>query len=127
MARVFIAHRPTRPGRVNVYDYSPAEQFGKIVDLVDPEANPLKQPDEIAAQIYHKLDTMDVSSDDYILLTGNPIVIGMVTAIAADLLDGRVKFLQWNGRDKVYFPVEVDLERLEWNGEKYVDVSETGA
>jgi len=87
------------------YDLSPAEEFGELVFLLSPINTPSKHEKAIA-ELRKKL--RNFSDDDFLLLIGNPCFIGWATAIAADMNDGRVAMLQYNGSSKSYYVVQVD-------------------
>lgn len=93
------------------YDLSPAEHFGTLEFLLSPVTVPNK-PERAIAELRKKL--RNFSDDDFLLLIGNPCFIGWATAIAADINDGSVAMLQYNGNRKQYFVVKarelIDLE-----------------
>lgn len=96
----------------SVHDLSPAEEFGEVKYLLTPTAAPWS-PETVMPELWTGL--REFSDSDYLLLTGNPVLIGWATAIAADTNDGRVNLLQWHGRERRYIPVssqvfEVDPE-----------------
>lgn len=72
-----------------------AERWGKLSFILSPSAHPFNS-DTVVGDIHEKMRKF--SDDDFLLLVGNPCLIGMVTAIAAHYNDGRVKFLQWSGQ-----------------------------
>lgn len=76
-----------------------ARKWGEIVYLLSPSAHPFN-PDRVLGDIHEKLRRF--SDDDYLLLIGNPGLIGMATAIAAYHNNGSVKLLQWSGRHNEY-------------------------
>lgn len=76
-----------------------AEAWGPIEFILAPSANPFN-PELVLGDIHEKLSGF--SDDDYLLLIGNPVLIGKVVAIAAHYNEGRVKFLQWSGRHNEY-------------------------
>jgi hypothetical protein len=51
----------------------------------------------------------DFRKQDYILLTGDPAVIGISCAIASDMTNGQFKLLKWDRREFKYYPIEFDL------------------
>ncbi len=111
MGRVFVVQEPTRWDNVKKAivpkfdpdDLAKAEQFGAIVYLLSPRAAPFNSA-PIIRELSEKL--ADFGAQDYLLCTGNPILIGLATAIAADAsVDGSVRFLQWSGKDQAYIPV----------------------
>lgn len=117
MPRVFVIHNPNTVndrGRLQrKYDLSDAERFGTLVDVMAAQDNPFHEGG--ADRLVTKMHTVlyDYQPEDYLLLIGSPIFIGMCVAIAADQTDGRVNLLQWNGTRRAYIPVVVnDLFRV---------------
>ena len=51
----------------------------------------------------------DYNSNDYLLLSGDPSVIGLACAIASDINSGKFKLLKWDRQEKVYYPLEINL------------------
>ena len=92
---------------VSKFDFSQAQPYGELVFLLSPSANPFSPNEGVIAELADKLH--DFSSNDYLLLTGNPILIGWVTAIAASMNNGKVRMLQWNGRRQLYLEVRGNL------------------
>lgn len=108
MSRVFVVQQQMKfdgelGGLVPKFDVGPAEKFGKIVYLLSPTASPFK-PASVIKDLHNKL--ADFSDKDYLLLTGNPCLIGMACAIAADYNNGHISMLQWSGKDGRYLVVE---------------------
>ena len=48
----------------------------------------------------------DFKSDDYILCTGDPAIIGLSTAIASDITQGKFNLLKWDRQEKRYYPLD---------------------
>lgn len=86
------------------FDFGPAEKFGRLEFVLSPTASPFRT-EEMVREIQEKLSSIE--PEDYILLSGSPVFIGLVVAIAADYLDGDVNLLQWSGAKKEYIPVRV--------------------
>jgi hypothetical protein len=115
MGRVFVVQEPTRwdnekkaiVPKFNPSDLAKAEQFGKIEYLLSPRAAPFNSA-PIIRELSEKLDGF--GPEDYLLCTGNPILIGLASAIAADASeDGSVRFLQWSGKDQAYIPINAQV------------------
>ena len=90
---------------VQKYDLEPAEEYGDLVYLLSPTAAPFNSKpivEELKESLY------GFSDDDYLLLIGNPALIGFAVAIAADNNQGNLKLLQWSGKDKKYLPIKVN-------------------
>lgn len=110
--RVFIVQdqfrrHPENDSLVSKFDFSQAGAFGTLVFLLSPDANPFSPNEGVVAELSDKL--FDYSSNDFLLLTGNPVLIGWVTAIAAKANHGKVRMLQWNGRRGIYLEVRGNL------------------
>lgn len=114
MSRVFVIQRQMRRDRntgelVLKFNLEPAEKFGEIVYLLSPTAGPFN-PGPIIQDLHEALH--DYSDDDFLLLIGNPCLIGWSVGIAAHHNAGRVRLLQWSNRpegNERYVEVEADL------------------
>jgi len=110
MAHVFIAQVPTGVGGKRIFNLEPAKPFGELVELIPSGLNPLKDPDDVAPLIIKQLDKYDFNpQEDCLLLIGNPIVIGVAAALAAEYTDESLNFLQWSNVTKSYTKVSVNL------------------
>ena len=49
------------------------------------------------------------SDKDFLLLTGDPVAIGLACSIAAAYNSGRYTALKWDRREKLYIPVRLDI------------------
>lgn len=110
MSRVFIVQNQHRWDKdkekfVPKFDFTPAEEHGELVNLLSPTAAPFRT-EEIVEELHQKLRTFN--DDDTLLLVGNPVLIGMCLAVAADYNAGNIKVLQWSGKDKRYIPIQID-------------------
>jgi len=84
------------------FDFSTATAHGQIEFLLHPSASPFNLEPAIAT-LQERL--AGFSDQDYLLLTGNPVLLGLAVAIAADINDGDVAMLQWSGAKGTYIPV----------------------
>ena len=110
---VFVVQKPTRKKGdtfVEMFDLSPAEEFGELKTLFDSSVSPFtSDPHHLVNKLWRKFEGYSGDSD-YILCVGNPVLIGWSVAVAAQLSPGsRVTCLQWNNKKQVYFPVTVDI------------------
>jgi hypothetical protein len=46
---------------------------------------------------------------DYLLLTGDPAIIGVACSIVSDITNGKFNLLKWDKQERRYYPVEIDL------------------
>lgn len=108
--RVFIVQRPvtrSRQGGLSPkFEFGSAALFGQIETLLSSSAQPFN-PGRVIPELWEKLG--DFCDDDYLLCAGSPILIGWSTAVAAVANEGRVKMLQWNGKEERYIPVHAVL------------------
>lgn len=116
--RVFIVQRPTQrdPGTgavVPSMDLSPANEWGEVVFLLRDNENPFNNVQSTVLEIERVMDDRGYDPEgrgDWILLVGNPILIGLVSAVAAGF-NVRLRLLQWSRADRAYRPVEAQLSQ----------------
>ena len=46
---------------------------------------------------------------DYLLLTGDPAIIGVACSIVSDITNGKFNLLKWDKQERKYYPIEIDL------------------
>jgi hypothetical protein len=81
-----------------------ATNFGDLEILLPPQSNLMFSTEKTLNTIKSGLD--EFTEDDYLLLIGDPVSIGIATHYATKKTDV-VKFLKWDNREYTYFPVEV--------------------
>ena len=47
--------------------------------------------------------------EDYLLLTGDPAIIGVACSIVSDITNGKYKVLKWDKQERKYYPIEINL------------------
>ena len=58
----------------------------------------------------------EYKSKDYLLLTGDPAIIGVACSIVSDITGGKFNLLKWDKQERKYYPIEINLyERGEIN------------
>ena len=108
MSRVYIVQEQMRWDHqlatyVPRFDLSAASQYGKFTFLLSPTATP-RNPESILRDLRQGL--REFTERDYLLLVGNPCLIGWAAAIAANLTEGQLSFLQWDQREQSYVVVD---------------------
>lgn len=51
----------------------------------------------------------DFTTEDYLLLTGDPAIIGVTCSIVSDMTNGKYKLLKWDKQERKYYPIEINL------------------
>ena len=51
----------------------------------------------------------DYSSEDFLLLTGDPAIIGVACSIVADITNGKFNLLKWDKQERKYYPIHINL------------------
>ena len=90
--------------RVNIVS---ASQWGDLEPLTNPFDQIHMNPARLVSQIRRKL--RGFGDDDWLLAMGDPAIIGVAFAIAAELNRGRVNLLKWDKMEKSYYPVKIGL------------------
>jgi|TARA_R100001163_G_C5047524_1_gene184691 hypothetical protein len=84
----------------------PAAEFGEVQFLLPATSNIMFAPAPTVNRLRYALK--DFTEDDYLLLIGDPLAIGVATAVANQHAR-KIKFLKWDNRQYKYYPVEVEL------------------
>ena len=49
------------------------------------------------------------TSEDYLLLTGDPAIIGVACSIVSDITNGKYNVLKWDKQERKYYPIAINL------------------
>ncbi len=49
------------------------------------------------------------TTKDYLLLTGDPAIIGVACSIVSEFTNGKYNLLKWDKQDRIYYPIEINL------------------
>ena len=49
------------------------------------------------------------TADDYLLLTGDPAIIGVACSIVSDITNGKYNVLKWDKQERKYYPIRINL------------------
>jgi hypothetical protein len=88
----------------NKFDFSPAKEYGDLEYILPSGASPFNI-DPAITKLFDGL--VDFSSEDYLLLTGNPVLLGLAVTVACSYTNGNVKLLQWSGAKRKYIPIKI--------------------
>jgi len=84
-----------------------AEKFGDLKVLLPDNRQIVLSSGPISFKLRQELKTFN--DDDYLLLIGDPAIIAVAAAVAANVNNGRFKVLKWDRDDKAYYDIEIDL------------------
>ena len=84
-----------------------ATQYGQLKVLLPENSQIILSPAYVISTLKQKLK--DYKSKDYLLLTGDPAIIGVACSIVSDITNGKYKLLKWDKQERRYYPVEIDL------------------
>ena len=96
----------TKIGRPK-YNIMGALKYGKLKVLLKEDTQIVLSPGPIVFELRRLLK--DYNSNDYLLLSGDPSVIGLACAIVSDINNGRFNLLKWDRQEKVYYPLAINL------------------
>ena len=89
------------------YNVRSAEKFGDLKIMLSDRKQMILASGPLTFELQKELK--DFNDNDYLLLIGDPAIIGLCCAIAADINNGKFKVLKWDRNDKRYYDLEIDL------------------
>jgi hypothetical protein len=110
---VFVVNQPARRTTGNVYDISPATEFG-LLDFVFTmnEERPSSDPDWALDKAHNKLSGFDPNEDYVLWAGGDPFSLAVITSVLTDNHDF-IRFLKWERhhetREGAYVAITLDL------------------
>ena len=51
----------------------------------------------------------DFTTEDYLLLTGDPAIIGVACSIVSDITNGKYNLLKWDKQERKYYSIDINL------------------
>ena len=89
------------------YNILGAQKFGQIVTVLPERSQIIMSP----GPLIQKLRTLlkEYTTDDYLLLSGDPAIIGVVCSVVSDITNGKYNLLKWDRQEKTYYPIEVNI------------------
>ena len=51
----------------------------------------------------------DYNTEDFLLLTGDPAIIGVACSIVANMTNGKFNLLKWDKQERKYYPIHINL------------------
>jgi len=96
----------TRDGkpRINIIG---AAEYGDLKFLLPELSQIIFSPGPLIFKLRKALK--NYSREDYLLLTGDPAIIGVACSIVSDINNGRFNLLKWDRQEQMYYPLEINL------------------
>ena len=117
MANVFVIQDipGTKVGapKINIIG---AREFGDLKVLLPENSQIILSPAYVIQTLKQKLK--EYKETDYLLLTGDPAIIGVACSIVSEITSGKFSFLKWDRQEKMYYPLKINLHE---KGEINVD------
>ena len=89
------------------YNIIGAQKYGKLKVLLKENTQIVLSPGPIIFELRRLL--RDYTSKDYLLLSGDPSVIGIACSVVSDINNGRFNLLKWDRQEQMYYPLEINL------------------
>ena len=103
----------TREGRPKI-NIMGASQYGTFKFLLPELSQIIFSPGPLIMKLRQGLK--NYKPNDYLLLTGDPAIIGVACSIASDITNGKYNVLKWDKQERRYYPITINLyERGEIN------------
>jgi len=84
-----------------------ASEFGKMNFLLPEFSQIIFSPGPLIFKLRKALK--DFTTGDYLLLTGDPAIIGVACSIVSDITNGKYNLLKWDKQERKYYPIEINL------------------
>jgi len=84
-----------------------AAQYGTFKFLLPELSQIIFSPGPLIFKLRKSLK--DFNEKDYLLLTGDPAIIGVACSIVSDITNGKYKLLKWDRQERKYYPIEINL------------------
>ena len=84
-----------------------ASKYGEFKFLLPEFSQIIFSPGPLIFKLRNLLK--DYTPHDYLLLTGDPAIIGVACSIVADITNGKFNLLKWDKQDRLYYPIKINL------------------
>jgi hypothetical protein len=96
----------TKEGRPKI-NIIGATQYGELKFLLPEFSQIIFSPRPLIIKLKNLLK--DFKSKDYLLLIGDPSIIGVSCAIVSEITNGKFNLLKWDKQERRYYPIKIDL------------------
>ena len=84
-----------------------ASQFGRMKFLLPEFSQIIFSPGPLIYKLRKNLK--DFKEGDFLLLTGDPAIIGVACSIVSDITNGKYNLLKWDKQERKYYPISINL------------------
>ena len=84
-----------------------ASNYGQFKFVLPEFSQMIHSPGPLVYTLRQKLK--DYKPRDYLLLTGDPAIIGVACSIVSDITNGKFNLLKWDKQERKYYPIEINL------------------
>ena len=84
-----------------------ASKYGEFKFLLPEFSQIIFSPGPLIFKLRKALK--DFKEEDYLLLTGDPAIIGVACSIVSDLTNGKYQLLKWDKQERRYYPIKINL------------------
>ena len=96
----------TRDGRPKI-NIMGAQKYGDIKVLLREDSQIIFSPGPVIFSLRSKLKNF--TENDYLLLTGDPAIIGVACSVVSDITSGKYNLLKWVRQERTYYPIKINL------------------
>ena len=96
----------TKDGRPKINIMGAAE-FGTFKFLLPELSQIIFSPGPLIFKLRKGLQ--NYRPKDFLLLTGDPAIIGVACSIVSDMTNGKFNLLKWDKQERKYYPIEINL------------------
>ena len=96
----------TREGKPKI-NVMGASKYGKFKFLLPEMSQIIFSPGPLVFKLRKGLTNFN--KKDYLLLTGDPAIIGVACSIVSDITGGKFNLLKWDKQERRYYPIEINL------------------
>ena len=82
-------------------------EYGELKFLLPELSQLMWSPGPLIFELRKKLK--NYTPEDYLLLVGDPAIIGVACSIVSDITNGKYKFIKWDRQERRYYPIEINL------------------
>ena len=90
--------------RINIMG---ASEYGEFIFLLPELSQIIFSPGPLIYKLRSLLKNF--TTKDYLLLTGDPAIIGVACSIVSDMTNGKYNLLKWDKQERKYYPIEINL------------------